>query len=210
MIAFHFVYNLHYLYGIGPSPYELLRVPPGVIISLTFYPIAGISSGLSRNSFKNGVRLLACAMGLSLFSYLLLPAFFISFGTLHLLAVAMLLTPLWNKLSDTILAAIATASILLGIAFSGTIVSVRWLFPFGLISPGFTSADYFPIFPYLGPYLIGIIIYRRLYASHRASLLPREWSWTKGLQAIGRRSLMVYLLHQPIILLLQMLFLGLP
>lgn len=77
-------------------------------------------------------------------------------------------------------------------------VSVDCLFPLGLISPDFSSADYYPIFPNIFVFLLGT--WAGKYALERR--LP-QWflSWkVPGLSFLGRHSLAAYLLHQPLLI----------
>ena len=211
MVVFHLLYDLHYFYGLSDGP-TMITGPftPGFIVSLTFYPLAGISSGLSRHPVRNGLRTLAAALVLSLVTYVLMPSQYISFGTLHLLATAMLLTPVWNRIPTNMLPVVAALCLGLGQWAHAQVVTLPWLFPFGLRTLHYAAMDYFPVFPYLGPYLIGIWIYRSIYTPRGfASLLP-EWMWTRPLQWLGKHSLVIYMLHQPLLWAVLALFLGMP
>ncbi len=70
--------------------------------------------------------------------------------------------------------------------------------PFGITSPSFGSFDYFPLFPWLGIFLIGSALGKSVYAS-RKSLLP----WTMPRTFVnwaGRHALVIYIAHQPVIM----------
>ena len=76
-----------------------------------------------------------------------------------------------------------------------------WLMPLGLIPPGFSSSDYFPLLPYLGWFLLGACLGRLLYG-RRQSLLPDfpSGAWpVRALRWCGTHSLWIYLLHQPVL-----------
>ena len=78
-------------------------------------------------------------------------------------------------------------------------MEVPWyLIPLGFCPTWFQSSDYFPLFPNLGYFLLGAVLGRALYAEKK-SLLPRENPPAKALQWMGRKSLLIYLLHQPIL-----------
>ena len=66
--------------------------------------------------------------------------------------------------------------------------------------PDFASSDYFPLHPNLGYFLIGAAIGKTLYRK-KESLLPAlaDYGIWKPLCFLGRHSLWVYLLHQPIL-----------
>ena len=68
-----------------------------------------------------------------------------------------------------------------------------WLSLVGLLSPDFYSADYFPIFPYLFLFLAGYFL---------GKLPLPDWmrrSHCRPLARLGQHSLIIYLLHQPIL-----------
>ena len=67
-------------------------------------------------------------------------------------------------------------------------------------------ADYLPLFPWFGMFLIGAAI-GRLFYRDRQSLLPQGWTkpltlWGRPLLFLGRHPLTVYVVHQPLLLLL--------
>ena len=70
------------------------------------------------------------------------------------------------------------------------------LTPLGLPYPGFRSGDYFPLLPWFCLYLVGWFMHPLLQRSARwrafAAGKPGPLAW------IGRRSLGIYLLHQPL------------
>ena len=94
------------------------------------------------------------------------------------------------------------------VAGTATIASGQWtaqlaipsslLLPFGITPADFTSLDYYPLLPWSGFFLYGAALGQVLYKERR-SRLPQP-SWLQPLTALGRHSLAVYLIHQPILL----------
>jgi uncharacterized membrane protein len=78
------------------------------------------------------------------------------------------------------------------------------LLPLGIIPPGFTSVDYTPLFPWFGMVLIGLGAGEYLYTGgvRQFSLRPMPEYFTRPLGFLGRHSLVIYLVHQPVIILL--------
>ena len=70
--------------------------------------------------------------------------------------------------------------------------------PLGFAPYGFTSSDYFPLLPNFGYFLLGAVVGKRAYAG-RKSLFPRETPPLGLFRWMGRHSLMIYLLHQPVL-----------
>jgi len=110
----------------------------------------------------------------------------------------MMLWPLFRRANSALLAFVALAMIVLGLWLRTVGFSFPWLTALGFAPYGFASSDYFPLFPNLGYFLLGAVLGRALYAEKK-SLLPRENPPAKALQWMGRRSLLIYLLHQPIL-----------
>jgi uncharacterized membrane protein len=92
---------------------------------------------------------------------------------------------------------------------AGTIVSVI-LLPFGIHSPAFWSVDYTPLFPWFGMVLVGLGAGEYLYAGgvRQFSIRPLPEYISRPLTFLGRHSLVIYLLHQPVIILLLGLLTG--
>jgi uncharacterized membrane protein len=74
----------------------------------------------------------------------------------------------------------------------------------------FYTVDYFPILPWFGVVLIGIFIGNTLYPFNKRRFKIKDISQLKFVKFfcfLGRKSLIIYFLHQPILLLLIHLFL---
>jgi uncharacterized membrane protein len=70
--------------------------------------------------------------------------------------------------------------------------------PFGITSPSFSAFDYFPLIPWLGIFLAGAALGKTVYASKR-SLLP--WQMPPNfVNFAGRHALVIYIVHQPVIM----------
>ena len=186
-----------------------------------FLLISGICCRFSRSNFKRGMVLLAVAVlltaatvGLTRFGINQI----IKFGILHCIAVCILvfalIKPVLNKIPALlqiiifIVLFIAAVNIGRGVIGIGAlsfrlpdiITDSVFLYPIGLHSIYFTSADYFPVFPWVFLFLTGSAI--GVYG--QKGKFPRFFctSHIKPLEYIGRRSLWIYLFHQPVIFLI--------
>lgn len=172
-----------------------------------FILISGICVTLGSKCVKRGAIVLAAGLLITavtvVMDYVLhMGSVRIWFGVLHLLGVCMLVYPLFRRLPSCALALIGIAIVAIGYWFTTFRVGVNFLFPLGLRSGKiFTGADFFPIFPNLGTFLLGAALGKSVYKD-KTSLLPNfpsEFVIIRFLSFIGRHSLEVYILHQPII-----------
>lgn len=168
-------------------------------LSAIFLFVSGISSGFSRRgTVKKGLKLLLIGLGISLVTYFILGDQYVRYGVLHFLGTCLLLYPLLSRLRVWQLAVLAGAIFGLALPFSRIEINSGLLLPLGIKYPGFSSADYFPLVPYLGVYLLGIIAYK-VYYYKKKSFFPFDWG-NKYVTAVSRRSLTIYILHQPVLL----------
>ena len=168
-----------------------------------FILLSGISATLTRSNMRRGLRLLAVALVITAATFAFDSSSAVWFGILHLLAVSMLIYGAAFERVKTAVCAIGGAAVLgLGAALpvlkKGVAVRFDWLLPFGIHSPWFQSFDYFPLIPWFGVFLIGAALGKSVYASRR-SLLPWRLPQT-FLNTAGRHSLIIYIVHQPVIL----------
>lgn len=73
----------------------------------------------------------------------------------------------------------------------------RWLWMFGWIYEGFVSTDYFPLLPWIFVFLLGTWAGKYI----KEGRLPRWFYEAKcpPLAGVGRHSLLIYMLHQPVL-----------
>lgn len=168
-----------------------------------FVLLSGTSSTLTRSNVRRGLRLLAVSFLVTGATYLFDPTSAVYFGILQCLAVSMLLYgAVFQKTSaavNALLGAVVTGlAALLPVLKKALAIRSDWLLPFGLPSPSFSSFDYFPLIPWFGVFLIGAALGRSVYAA-RKSLLP--WRMPANfVNWAGRHSLVIYILHQPLIM----------
>lgn len=215
MVVIHFIYDLVDLYALVdwqyPAAFVFIRDWGGVLFLL----ISGICVTLGSRSVRRGLTVFACGMlctavtgGMAALGFAG-KSMVIWFGILHCLGICMLLWPLLKRLPVPALAALGILLIGLGFYLEANIrVDFLWLIPLGIRFPGFASADYFPLLPYLGFFLLGAVLGKTAYRG-KTSLLPQVNSQApvlRFLSGCGRHSLWIYLLHQPVLTVIFSLF----
>ena len=204
MMGIHFVYDLVDLFGVWnwqqPAWYLFFKNNYGAV----FFLISGISVTLGSRPVKRGAQVFLCGFlctGVTLGMYLLGFAgkgIIIYMGVLQCLGLCMMLWPLFRRCPDWALTALGLAMTIAGWYLRTQAFPFWLLTPLGFAPYGFTSSDYFPLLPNFGYFLLGAVAGKRAYAG-RKSLFPRENPPLGLFQWLGRHSLMIYLLHQPVL-----------
>lgn len=201
MVLFHLVYDLKEFALVNIDYQAPLWFFIGKTSALLFIFISGLSSGFSRSPARRGLIVLFYGMVITVITYLFMKEEYVRFGILHFLGVTMILSPFIFRLSSRTLWGLVGSFALLGFWFKGQVLETSLFLPFGLMYDGFSSLDYYPLFPYLAVTILGILAYRHFYAQRTEPLFPFRLNFelTKWL---SRNSLGIYLIHQPIILLI--------
>ncbi len=218
IVWYHLMYDLTVLYGlqiewVASAWMEYIRL---TAVSL-FVIISGISCHYSRSNVRRGIKTILWGMVITLCTVLVTPDQVIWFGILHFMGTAMLICGLLhNKINKipmrigifiSVLLFILTYNIYdgyIGIVGIGTIkvhsmfYNKPYLFPLGFSSIGVESADYYPIFPWMFLFLAGNFFGRVIKENHAPSFFYNAHN--RVLSKIGRHTLGIYIVHQPIIL----------
>jgi uncharacterized membrane protein len=128
---------------------------------------------------------------------------FVIFGILHLLGFSMVAGYPFLKLNRWVSLAAGLLVIIAGIWADGLIASSPWLIWLGVKQAGVYMVDYYPVLPWFGLALLGIFAGRTLYPAGRRNFAIAPWQNLppiRGLQYLGRHSLAIYLIHQPILI----------
>ncbi|VBB08358.1 Hypothetical protein LUCI_3630 [Lucifera butyrica] len=198
MVVFHAVYDLRTFHS---RPLDYLSgfwYYEGKLAAVLFMVISGVCSTIGRRNVRHGLEIFAWGMFLTVITYFYDAGSYIRFGILHLLGVSLMTAPLVRKMRPW-LAVLASVPVLALGAFVPSIpVTSHYFLSVGLTYDSFYSVDYYPLLPWYGIFLLGTAAGNVLYARKR-SLLGIEAS-RSGITRLGRHSLAVYLLHQPVLL----------
>ena len=208
MIVWHFLFDLA---SAGLVPKNLPQSPVMELaryaIAGSFIVISGVCARLSKRPLRRGLIVLGAALLVSAATSLFgAPVYW---GILHLLGACMLLYAVvrkrWEGLPGTY--ACGAALLVFVLTFMLPIrvrVSVPFLFPLGLRTAAFASADYYPLLPW------GALFFAAAAAAERLDDMPPEKRYAgapRALAWLSRRSLLIYLVHQPVLLALTALLL---
>jgi uncharacterized membrane protein len=232
MMAFHACYDIAYIYGhdlgwFKPPFQDIWRAS----ISWVFLLVAGIMCSYSRNNLKRAGKYLLVAALIWIATTVAAVDAPISFGIIYCMGASTLIVWALEKLglfpkskqSTWALAAIALAAFLLCLqlpsgrfglgAFGGPSVRIpsepydsgvlSWL---GFPGPAFESGDYYTPLPFSLIFIVGACLGKLCVQYGAPSWLrklnaaPLEWA--------GKHALEIYIIHQPVVLVVCQLIFG--
>lgn len=196
-----------------------------------FLCVSGICCQFSKNNLRRAVRMGIAALTLSammsVFSIIFEEGLFVFFNILHLLTVGTLIYWFVERLEarkakkesmqqneiiiiqsrNNVYFLIVAMVFLLGLQvipeISGNVNTYLFL-PLGILPRDYLPmGDYLPMIPWLGVFIIGIVIGRSIYREKKSifpGVPPTFLKLTRPFEWVGKNSLAVYLLHQPVML----------
>jgi len=206
MVVHHFLYDLVVFCD---QPWSLFSNPFWDVVHYLcaglFILLCGVSSNFSHSNVRRGGKTLLFALLITVVTAAM--DMTIVFGILHLLGICMLLYGLtqsfWQKLPPWVIPLLALAGTLLTAKLTdGYPTDIPHLWMFGLVTPSFSSEDYFPLLPWIFIFLFGTWLGKYI----AAGKFPR-WFYTVRaplFAPLGRHSMLIYLAHQPVLFALVM------
>ncbi len=171
----------------------------GVSLTLSYARPAARRQGFWKY-FRRGSQVFALGMIITAVTRLVVGQDFVVFGILHLIGVGIVVTYPFLRHRT---ACLVGALVVMAAGFVVGTITVRypWLLWLGLQYPEFSSVDYTPFVPWGGFILMGIFFGPFFGADgwvqqHTSKAV--EWRLVSLLVVCGRRSLVVYFVHQPI------------
>ena len=182
-----------------------------------FVFISGISCSFSKNNWKRAAKMIVVWGVLSIVTKIIdttvgggKGGWIIDFNVIGVLAWSILIYCFFQNSSWKGLMAVMLSCILLTMAITLVPQEVRnntynpalWA-PDGLIRPAienpkFVTGDWMPLFPYITFFFMGAITARFIYKDKKSLFKRHEWE--RSICFVGRNTIWVYLLHQPVMI----------
>ena len=220
MLIYHTLYDMAVIFGFHFNISWFFSQPMHIFqqcIGISFIFISGMSSTLSKNSLRRSLIIFAAAMGMTIITAILMPSQIIRFGVLHLLGVSGIITaafmPSIKKLSRKVSLLFSGLFFIIfyttynvpngyinlffkNIYLPKILYTSKYTFFLSFPHSKFYSSDYYPLIPWIFLFLAGAFLLSAL-----RYILPKFCYklHVPALAAIGRHTLMIYLLHQPVI-----------
>ena len=217
MVGFHFAWDLSYF---GVADIDILSTPWQVFarsIASMFIFVMGVSLTLSDNRLQQqtgrtapftkylfrGSQIFGLGLIITIATYFFIGRGFVIFGILHLLGLSIVLAYPFLRWSRWVSLVAGLCIIGLGIYVDGVVVFYPWLIWLGVKQFGKAMVDYYPLLPWFGVALLGVFTGYTLYPQGLRGFALPNWtdiSLIRGLRFLGQHSLLIYLVHQPVLI----------
>lgn len=209
MFAFHLVFDLqmfgHLPYGTTATPFFYWHAR---IVAGSFIFLSGVSLWLAHGQamrwpafWRRWGKLAAAAALVTAATYAAFPAYFVFFGILHSIALSSLLGLAFLRLPALVTAAAGTAIMAASYHLPSDTFNAPLLRFLGLATIPAETVDFEPVFPWVGPFLLGIATAK---LANSLSLWPAlnlpDRPLIRALAWPGQHSLAIYLIHQPVLM----------
>ena len=216
MILYHALWDLVYMFGINIPWY---RSAAGHIwqqaICCTFILISGFCQPFGRKKYAHGFKVLVCSAIITCTTLIFMPDSPILFGVLTLLGSSMILVSaldgILRKINSvcgipvSFLLFVFTKNIDMGyigfgkfmVTLPQTLYSNMFTAYLGFPPQTFVSSDYFALLPWIFLFLMGYFLNGFFKKYNLMKLLQKPG--IPVLEFSGRHSLIIYMLHQPVI-----------
>ncbi len=216
MIVFHILFDLNFFDYISINLYDSYFLIYVYFNATLFIILVGVSLTLSYSKAKKtltknkmrwkfllrGFFIFCLGLFITLVTWVYLPRGFIIFGVLHCIGISIILA--YPFISYKI------QPFILGILFIGIGIFIKsltfdfsWLLWLGFTTSDLYTVDYFPLFPWFGVVLVGISLGNTLYEKGNRKFTLNDKAHLKIIKFttfLGRHSLIIYILHQPILI----------
>lgn len=187
----------------------------GRIGALLFLLLVGVSGYLSYSKhsinsnfnqvlahfFRRGASIFSLGLVLTVATYIFIRPMTIWFGVLHFIGIAVMVLPLFIRFKW-----VSRVMIIVAIVLGTVLMMVHsqsfWGVPIGFAPLPFNTLDYWPFFPWIAVVLTGVETARYMFANKIVAknlFSPAMPSVLRPIQWLGSHTLLIYLLHVPIV-----------
>lgn len=223
MVIFHLMYDIYVIGGLDTDfPKYPLVIAWERYICISFIMLSGISLHFSRHPYRRGITVSVCGLLVTLVTVLALPSQAVWFGVLNLIGAAMIICAAVRPIIDRLhpiagflispgLFALSYGVPTRFIGFFGvrlltlpeSLYKWRPLAVLGFPDKRFFSSDFFPLIPWLFVFLMGYFLWAAVKRCGICEMFRRGF---RPLDFLGRHSLIIYLIHQPVLYFIVSLF----
>lgn len=210
MVMFHANFILENVFGVFSLHFSgTFWFVLGRTVAILFILVSGISFFLFaqkrdtrqiiKNAFRRFILLTTTAMLITAVTYIFFYEQRISFGIIHFFAAATLAGLIFVRLwaSNIIFGIIILIG---GYYFRYHYVDTQLLIPFWFYPSDYYSADYYPLIPWFGYYLIGYgVAYWLKKRGYFEEIFSGSFIGGATFASVGRHSLLLYIIHVPIV-----------
>lgn len=213
MAIYHFTWDLGFFGYIEPETATtggwriFARVIAGSFLFLVgFSLVLGHRKGFhARSFFLRFAKIGGAAALISIATWFAFRETFIFFGILHAIAAASVIGLVFLRLPIVVTLLAAAAAVAAPLYLRAPLFDHPALWWVGLSVNIPRSNDYVPLLPWLAPVLLGIVLAKLFVASTLPERLAglggrTNHRWKTLLEAAGRHSLAIYLIHQPVLI----------
>lgn len=217
MLVFHLLYDVFMIYSLDSGwASQPLMVIWERFICISFIVTSGVSLNFSHNACKRGIIINLFGFLITIVTTLAIPQQAVWFGILNLLGCSMLILQPLRIYLDKVRPSLGMTLSLLIFSFTygvpkryigifglkifdlpSQLYQFKWLSFLGLKSAEFFSTDYFPIIPWIFMFAAGYFLWRFIKCVNAERFFVLK---IPVLNVIGRYSLWIYLVHQPLIM----------
>lgn len=217
VVIYHLLYDLDAIFGTSvPFLYSSWMQWLHYMCLFSLIVVSGICTGFSKNIFQRGSLYFVLGFLFTVFTGIIMPDEVVVFGVLSFFGSSMivygLIAPLVDKIpwilrvlgygllyvSSIQFAAMRGFSLFdFKVRLPDYLYQLDYLYPIGICSSSFQSSDYFPMIPWFFLFLIGTALSKPVI---QKKLPSGFYKWRNPILAwLGKKSLWIYLFHQPII-----------
>lgn len=225
MVAYHFLFDLNFfgIYSLNIFS-GFLWIFPRFIASIFIF-LVGVSLYLSYTRaelsgiyikdryfflkyLKRGMWIFSLGLVITMATWIFIREEYILFGILHFIGLAIILEyPFlkYNQKYKYLNLGTGLIFIVTGLYLTSFTFNFDWLLWLGFIPQNLVTVDYFPLLPWLGVVSFGIFAGGLLYRDYQRRFKFPDFSHYKPVSIftfLGKHSLILYFIHQPILMVL--------